>query len=140
MLGHLALGYISSKALQRYLKYDINILYLAIFSLLPDIDFLFQNIKHRGPTHSLSAILLLFVMAIISSRLIPYLIAFCSHIIGDLITSQGVQLLWPIYKNNYKIPIPFLYGWNQLLIEFTLFILAMLLIYYFKDYKNILGS
>ena len=138
LLGHLALGYFFSKALQRRLRYDYNLLVLGAFSLLPDIDFYLQNVKHRGPTHSLAAILLLLILTLAYTKLAPYLIAYGSHIFGDVITSQGTQLLWPIEDRFYRVQVPFLYGETQLLVEFVLFLLAIILIIYFKDYNNII--
>ena len=137
-MGHLSLGYFSYKLIQKHIKYDVNFLFLAIFSVLPDIDFLIPFVRHRGSTHSLSAILLLMLLNIIFTRLVPYVFAYSSHIlIGDLFTAHGVRLLWPLSKEFFVISIPFLYGWNQLLLEFITFLVAILLIYITKDFKRV---
>ncbi|OAB28403.1 metal-dependent hydrolase [Paenibacillus macquariensis] len=61
-------------------------------------------LKHRGFTHSLAAVVLLFII-LKQNDFKPILIwiwvgAFFSHIFLDLFNEQGVQLLWPL---PYKI-------------------------------------
>ncbi|MFC1803162.1 metal-dependent hydrolase [Thermoproteota archaeon] len=132
------MAYFTYKLLQKFIKNDANFLFLAIFSMLPDVDFLIPFLRHRGSTHSLSAILFLLFFTIFFTRLVPYLAAFSSHIlIGDLFTAYGVRLFWPLSKEFYVIPISFLGGWNQLLIEFTLFFFSILLFFYTQDYKRV---
>ena len=135
LLGHLALGYFFSKPFQ-YLGYKINYFHLAIFSLLPDIDFLIPYVTHRGPTHSLSAILVLFAITIFIPKLLPYLAAFISHIlVGDLITANGVRLFWPFSRAYYFIQTLVTYE-NQMTVEFVLFLLAFILFVSLKEWKN----
>ena len=136
ILGHLALGYFFSKPL-KYFGYKINYLYIAFFSLLPDIDFLIPSITHRGPTHSITAILVMMIASLIIRKLLPYFFAFSSHIlVGDLLTANGVKLLWPISRKDYVIHTIFITGQNQMFVEVILFLLAILVFFITKDYKQ----
>ena len=98
-VGHVALGYLIRKALSRAAERDLNVTVIWTLSLLPDIDFIIPGLQHRGPTHSLIVALLFFapIFIIGSRRTIPYLAALTTHsLIGDYITSGGVELLWPL--------------------------------------------
>lgn len=75
---------------------------VVIGSLLPDIDhagsalgksvpFVSKLFKHRGITHSL---LMLIICWFLMS---PYIaVGVASHILLDMLTKQGVKLLWPL--------------------------------------------
>ena len=102
---------------------DINFLFLCWFaSLLPDIDhtkapigklfypiskYLDKKFGHRTITHSLIFVLTSFL---IIRSLLPspfpliYLLALSSHIIFDMMTVQGVPLLYPFLKNPFVLP------------------------------------
>ncbi len=74
----------------------------ALGSILPDIDhgssfigrripFVNKFVKHRGVTHSLIATVIAFYIN-------PWLgLGYASHIILDMLTKQGVRLLFPFY-------------------------------------------
>jgi inner membrane protein len=119
---------IVSSPIIEYIKYyiDINyIFYIGIFlgSILPDIDepnsilgkkffFLSYYINrffgHRGVTHNLIFILLLFVIGVLSNIdiLIAITLGMAIHILTDAITYQGIKgSLYPLTSRNYKFVI-----------------------------------
>jgi len=103
-VGHLALGYLTGRATSKLLNVNVNIPLLFLTSIIPDIDLLIPGLQHRGPTHSLIISILIFIPLVIYYRkkVIPYFIALTQHfIIGDYLTSEGIQLLWPINSINY---------------------------------------
>ena len=79
-----------------------NAALVVIGSLLPDIDhadsalgksvpFVSKLFKHRGITHSLLMLIICWFL------LSPYIaIGVASHILLDMLTKQGVKLLWPL--------------------------------------------
>lgn len=93
-------------------------------SLLPDIDhpkstislklksYLF--IRHRGFTHSLTALLLLILLAPWGEKILHYnlyqgiIIGIISHIFLDSLTPSGVQLFFPC-KKRFSLPILLLF-------------------------------
>jgi membrane-bound metal-dependent hydrolase YbcI (DUF457 family) len=110
-------------------------------SVLPDIDVVLPTIlQHRGPTHSVSIILLLFlpVLAIYGKKAIPYLIALLSHpLIGDIYSNmEGTQLFWPISTNWYKIASISNKGLLSVSFELTLFIVSIAIIIYKKEFQK----
>lgn len=81
---------------------------VVIGSLLPDIDSgssrlgrynpLAAFLPHRGPTHSLLALILTY-------KINQYLgIGVASHILLDMATKEGVKLFWPFF-GCMRIPI-----------------------------------
>jgi len=108
-VGHLALGYLSGKATSKLFKVNVNIPLLFLISVLPDFDLLVPFIEHRGPFHSIliTTIVFLPIFLFFRKRAAPYYVALIQHsIIGDYLTDGGVQLLWPIARDWYAIPIP----------------------------------
>jgi len=105
-VGHLSLGYIIGKFTARILKTKINIPLIFLLSVIPDIDILIPFIEHRGPTHSIVIICLVFVpiFVIYKRKAIPYLLAIVQHpLIGDFFAGGRIQLLWPLTTNYYGI-------------------------------------
>ena len=118
-VGHLALGYITGKGTSRLLHVDI---------LIP-------GLRHRGPTHSLVIIFILFLMAFVlfERRAAPYFIAMVQHaIIGDYLTSEGIQLLWPVTLDWYGIGIMLTSPIN-ILLEWVFFLTSLALMIKAKD-------
>ena len=99
----------------------------VLASLLPDLDYpksiigrslfpiskwLNRNYGHRTITHSgivliLSTLVISFIEKIIAGQTALSLIffyAFSSHLVFDMMTLQGVPLLYPFYKNPFVIP------------------------------------
>lgn len=94
---------------------DLIIFLLSVFgALLPDIDheasmisrragplaLPFRLVSHRGVTHSLAAIALLYFgltkLGAPQLIVIALLAGYASHIAADMLTVQGVELLWPV--------------------------------------------
>jgi len=103
-VGHLALGYLTGKATSKLLNVNVNIPLLFLASIIPDIDLLIPGLQHRGPTHSLIISILIFIPVITyyGKKAIPYFVAFAQHsLIGDYLTSGGIQLLWPLNSIHY---------------------------------------
>lgn len=79
--------------------FDLNIYGVIIGSVLPDFD-MFFTIPHRTLTHSF--IFLIIVSFLFYSKNkkigISLFIGILSHLILDVITSQGIQLLYPYNK------------------------------------------
>ena len=108
-VGHMALAYLITKATANPLKTNPNIPTILVLSIIPDIDILFGNEIHRGPTHSAITALLIFIPLFIVYRkkAIPYFLALLSHsLIGDLIIGGNLQLLWPITTNEISLTPP----------------------------------
>jgi len=98
-------------------------LFLAIGSLLPDIDhpesklgrillpisYLINNfVGHRTLTHSIFVITILFFASIIiwgmNTIIVGLTLGCMFHVAGDMLTPSGVCLLYPINKKRFKIP------------------------------------
>jgi membrane-bound metal-dependent hydrolase YbcI (DUF457 family) len=102
-VGHMALAYLIGKGSGRTLHVNVNVPFLLVFSILPDIDLIFQTISgtelHRGITHSqlFAVVLFLPIFLIYRKKAIPYFLALLSHsFIGDFFIGGNVQLLWPL--------------------------------------------
>jgi membrane-bound metal-dependent hydrolase YbcI (DUF457 family) len=103
-VGHFALGYLLAKASAKLGKVELNIPIVLTLAIIPDADLLIPMIPHRGPSHSIVAIGLIFVpiFAAYRRRAIPYFLALIQHfLIGDYLASGQVQLLWPITTQYY---------------------------------------
>jgi inner membrane protein len=82
----------------------------AAAALLPDTDLKLRRllpIKHRGPTHSLTALALVTLTALailppIAAAAIA--IGFASHMLADMTTKHGIMLLWPARRAYRLIP------------------------------------
>jgi len=134
-VGHLALGYLSGKATSKLLSVNVNIPLLFVASVIPDIDLLIPGLEHRGPTHSLIIFLLLFLPAFIlcRKRAIPYFVALAQHsIIGDYLTSGGIQLLWPISSNWYVTGIKII-SLANISLEWVFFLILLTVMFKTKD-------
>ena len=128
--GHFALGYFIAIYLNRYIKEDTFLPLVLLASILPDIDIFFsQYIVHRGPTHSIITMSLLFIpFYIIYRKGFTLLAAVYSHsLIGDYITARGIQLFWPLTDNWYRAPPQFhLNGHETIIIESILFVIMLI--------------
>jgi len=134
-VGHLALGYLTGKATSKLLDVDMNIPLLFVASIVSDVDLLMPGLRHRGPTHSLIIILLIFLPAffLYGRRATPYFAAMAQHsIIGDYLTSEGVQLLWPIAVDWYGIGFA-MTSLTNILAEWILFFTSLTIMLNAKD-------
>jgi len=110
--AHLLLGVGAVLAILRPSINDviIYIVLAALGSLVPDLDLRF---KHRKILHNvlLSPIITLGLVLALSKVLtlnpicmyLAIIIAWFSHIIGDLFTIGGVALLWPLKSKRMRI-------------------------------------
>jgi len=134
-VGHLALGYISSKASAKLLKTNLNIPVALTLSVIPDIDiFLNSFIKHRGPTHSIIMAFIAFIpiLAVYRKKAIPYFVALTQHsLIGDYIVGQ-TQLLWPITPQSYGINIDIM-SQTSVTLELLMFLASMIVMLKARD-------
>jgi len=109
--------------------------------MLPDIDLLFRgNLEHRGLTHSIIISSLIFLPAFIIFRKksLPYFAAFVQHaLIGDYLTGEGIQLLWPITFDFYTLGIG-LRTLANISIESTAFIICIFLMFRTKDIQTLM--
>jgi len=134
-VGHLALGYLTGKATSKLLDVDMNIPLLFVASVVSDVDLLIPGIRHRGPTHSLIIILLIFLPAffLYGRRATPYFAAVAQHsIIGDYLTSEGVQLLWPIAFDWYGVGFA-MTSLANILVEWLFFLASLTIMLKAKD-------
>ena len=132
-VGHLALGYITGKIADRVLNVKSNIFLLLLVSVIPDIDILIPGLEHRGPTHSLFILVILFpVILLYGKKTVPYLVALAQHtLIGDYIT-EGSKLLWPltsrIFGTGMKVT-----SLPNMFLEWCLFLIFITLAFKTRD-------
>ena len=135
-VGHLALGYLTGKATGKLLNVSVSLPLLFLASVIPDIDLLIPGLQHRGPTHSLIISTLIFIplVAYYRKKAIPYFIALTQHsLIGDYITSEGIQLLWPLNSIHYYGPAIEVTSLTNILLELTLFLVCFTILLKTRD-------
>jgi membrane-bound metal-dependent hydrolase YbcI (DUF457 family) len=113
----------------------MNIPLLFVASVISDIDLLILGLEHRGPTHSLTIISLLFlpIFMFYGKRTTPYFVAIIQHsILGDYLIGGGIQLLWPITFDWYGIGIK-ITSLTNILIEWTFFLTSLTIMLKAKD-------
>ena len=128
-VGHLAIGYLSAKVFQKFIRTDINLPMIFFLSLIPDIDLLIPGLVHRGATHSIIVLTLMFVPIFLFYRKnsIPYFIAITQHaLVGDFFTG-GIQMFWPLTSNWYGERISVL-SFTNISIEWASFLLAIIVL------------
>jgi len=134
-VGHLALGYISSKVSAKLLKTEINIPLILTLSVLPDIDILIPFIEHRGPTHSVLVTFVVFLplFTVFRKKAVPYFLALLQHsLISDYITGGQIQLLWPVTTRYYGMEIG-IKSQTNMAIEWIAFFTATIVMFKAKD-------
>jgi len=114
----------------------VNIPLLFVFSTTPDIDLLIPVLQHRGPTHSLLIISLLFLptFLVYGKRITPYFLATILHPIGDYFIGGTVQLLWPATIHWYGIGINAI-SLTAILTEWTFFLTSLTFMLKAKDLR-----
>jgi len=137
--GHMAIGIIFGKLLQRITKTKINIPLLCIFSILSDIDMFHPfGLKHGGLTHSIVFITLYFLplTLIFKRNVIPYYIANLSHpLIGDTFFLP-LRLLLPLSSQRYGIyELIVSNSVEHIFIEYSLCIIALFILIKSNDFK-----
>ena len=140
-VGHLAFGYLLAKATTKVLRINkIDLPLIFMLSVLPDVDLLIPNLPHRGPTHSLVVLTLVFVpFYIIKGRsVIPYFVALFQHsAIGDFSTGVGVMCLWPFSFKFYGLGVDMMGAVNVFAEDFS-FLTAFALMALSNDMSAIL--
>ncbi len=142
MVGHLALGYLSGKATSKLFKVNVNIPLLFLVSILPDVDLLVPFIEHRGPFHSIliTTIVFLPIFLFFRKRAAPYYVALIQHsIVADYLTDGGVELLWPIARDWYGIPIPH-ESLISISLEWIFFLVSIIVIVRTNDIRIVLKN
>ena len=134
-VGHLALGYISSKASAKLLKTELNIPLILTLSVLPDIDLLIPFLEHRGPTHSVLVTFVVFLplFAFFRKKAFPYFLALLQHsLISDYIVGSQIQLLWPVTTRYYGMEIG-IKSQTNMAIEWIALFTATIIMFKAKD-------
>jgi membrane-bound metal-dependent hydrolase YbcI (DUF457 family) len=146
-VGHMSLAYLLGKGSSKALHTKINIPILLVLSILPDIDIIYDFLTgaqmHRGPTHSIIFAFLIFIPVFIYYRksAIPYFLSLISHsLIGDFIIGGNLELLWPLSTKQfglYELGGPYfgIFSGINMILESTLFIAAMIILYKSGDWK-----
>jgi len=140
-VGHLAIGYLSAKVFQKLLKTDINLPMIFFLSLISDVDLLIPSLVHRGITHSIIVLTLVFIPLFLFYRKtsIPYFAAITQHsLVGDFFTG-GIQMFWPLTSNWYGERINVL-SFTNISIEWTSFLLAMIVLTKTNDLRLLFRS
>jgi len=77
----------------------------TLFAVLPDFDYL-VGLKHRTYTHTVySALIATYPLIFVDLNLfVVGLIAYFSHLLGDMMTCSGVKLFYPIETVYYLTP------------------------------------
>lgn len=85
----------------------------ALSATLPDIDhprahlrqrlgclghIAFGWLRHRGPTHSITALTLVAIISLhfFPALALPVMLGYASHLVADLMTPRGLAVLWPV--------------------------------------------
>ena len=144
-VGHMALAYLVGKGSGKPLRVKVNVPLLLVFSILPDIDLIFQTILgtelHRGITHSLlfAVVLFLPIFLIYRKKAVPYFLALLSHsLIGDFFIGGNVQLLWPLQTGfGFHISI---FSLADEVSELALFGVATVLLIITRDFRIFLRA
>jgi len=138
-VGHISLGYLIAKIVQKPLKTRINLPLIFLLSIIPDVDLLIPTLEHRGITHSLLVLTIAFVpfFAIYRKNSLPYFAALIQHsIIGDLPTNGGAQMLWPLTDHVYGLGIE-QYGIHGIALELASFLLALAVLVATNDWRTL---
>jgi len=137
-VGHLALGYLMGKTASKMLKIDVNIPLLLVLSVLPDIDLLVPGLRHRGPTHSIILLGLLFIpfFTLYRKKALLYFVALIQHfLLGDFVAGGGSQILWPFTPSFYGIQIE-MTGLQNIVTEWISFLLFLTIMLKTNDIKT----
>jgi hypothetical protein len=132
----MALAYLLAKGAGKLLKINFNIPLVLVLSIIPDIDivigYLLNTEIHRGPTHSIIVAVLVFIPFFLyyRQRATPYFVALVSHsVIGDFFIGGQLQLFWPLSTSEFGLTYISIYSTVNVVIEFTLFVIATLVMF-----------
>ena len=142
-VGHLSVAYLVTRGLKRFGWPSMSIPLVWVFSILPDLDLLMPGVRHMGPTHSIIFAIAVFLPLFLykGREVVPYFLAYASHILGDMITNIGVWLLWPLSRRRFGVFTPYTYRPNfSANLELVLFGLFVLVFVITRDYEDGLYS
>ena len=143
----MAIAYLLGKGASKALHTKVNVPVLMVLAILPDIDIIFDLLTgasiHRGPTHSIAAITLVFIPLFILYRqkAVPYFLALISHpLIGDFLIGGQLTLFWPFSTANFGLhELGFyyigIYSPINIVLETTLFLIAAAVLIKSGDWK-----
>jgi len=113
-----------------------------VLSIIPNLDILVPFLEHRGPTHSVIVMLIVFTPFFVAyhEKAVPYFLALVQHaLIGDVIAGGGVQLLWPLTKQPYGTGIDIRSQMN-IGIEWIAFLAAVIIMVKTRDITKFFQS
>ncbi|MCW4029181.1 MAG: metal-dependent hydrolase [Candidatus Bathyarchaeota archaeon] len=146
-VGHMALAYLLGKSAAKALHEKVNVPILLVLSILPDIDIIYDFFTgteiHRGPTHSIISIIIIFIpiFILLRKKAVPYFLAMISHpILSDFIAGGQLQLLWPITNQEFGLhelggPYIDITDPANLALELSLFAVATVILFASGDWK-----
>ncbi len=141
-VGHLGLGYLLGRGSGKSLAKKINVPLILALSIIPDVDILLKPfIEHRGPTHSIIVLFVVFLpfFAIYRKRAIPYFLAIVSHpLVGDFLIGGPIKLLWPLSGQSFSLLQDF--GFSipmgslaNIIIEWSIFLVSIIVMLKISD-------
>ncbi len=133
-VGHLALGYLGGKATSRLVRDNLNLPLLFVAAVLPDLDILIPVLTHRGPSHSLLLLTLLFIPLLVAfgKKAFPHYVAMLLHPFPADYLTGGIQLFWPISSRFYGEEI-LMTSLLSIALEWAVFISSMALMLKTRD-------
>jgi membrane-bound metal-dependent hydrolase YbcI (DUF457 family) len=135
-VGHLALGYLLGRGSAKLLAKKVSVPLILALSIIPDTDILFrQFIEHRGPTHSIVVLFIVFlpIFAIYRKEAIPYFLAVVSHpLIGDFLVGGSIKLLWPLSMQYFGLGVP-MAGPIDIVLEWSTFLVSIVVMLKIND-------
>ncbi len=146
-VGHMAIAYLLGKGSSKALRINVNVPFLLVLSILPDVDIIFDFLMgselHRGPTHSVVVALIAFLpfFVIYRKKAIPYFLGLISHpLIGDFLTGGRLQLFWPFSTAEYGLHELGSYYISitdpvNIALELSLFAVATIILFKSSDWK-----
>ena len=112
-------------------------------SLIPDIDILIPFLPHRGPTHTVLALLIISAaLFAYNKKCLPYSASYAAHLVSDVFTgtcSGNTHILRPITLEWFQhSTILYMGSLLESVVEVSLFLVATLVLVYFKDHQSLL--
>jgi membrane-bound metal-dependent hydrolase YbcI (DUF457 family) len=139
-VGHIGLGYLVAKASQRLSKTEVNLPLIFLLSVIPDVDLLIPDQVHRGFTHSIVALSIVFIPFFVYYRKksIPYFVAIAQHaLVGDFLTNGGAEILWPLTSTAFGVGIG-MKSWINISLEWAIFLVAIAILFRTNDSRRLL--
>jgi len=127
-IGHIAFSVIIGYGLDYFLfnftvkEMILYYIFIVIGAVLPDIDtpysflgcrlkpfsnILYDTVGHRTATHSILIITILFFIGVLiwsmNTILVGLMIGSIFHVVGDMMTPQGVAICYPVNKKRYRL-------------------------------------